>query len=60
MDLDSVFRQAQTPRRPSFPRKLGPPLVPIPRSPGGREKSGPPEAGGGRGDALMAQPSPLS
>ena len=28
--LDSVFRQAQTPQSPSLPRKLGPPLVPIP------------------------------
>lgn len=58
--LDSVFRQAQTPWSPSLPRKLGPPLVPIPQPPGGRENSGPPEVGGGRDDALMAQPSPLS
>lgn len=47
--LDSVFRQAQTPQSPSLPRKLGPPLVPIPRPPGGRENSGPPEVGSGVG-----------
>lgn len=58
--LDSVLRQAQTPWSPSLPRKLGPPLVPIPQPPGDRENSGPPEVGGGRDDALMAQPSPLS
>lgn len=45
---------------PLTSREVGSIPHPHPQSSGGRENSCPPEAGGGRGDALVAQCSPLS